>query len=407
MRQVCIIAALLLSAAAQAQSGHQLWSMKLTGEGGIQTFERGGRAIWLRQQGVVFVSPERLVIYQVNRRQEVAPLAKRGPSGGSGNYILLARVLDARSGREIQRFRLVTSAESSSILPTHDGKFIVRAGKMLALYSENFEVLKARELPEGQAPVDYWQVAVTPSGRQIVVAHQQLRVNPESPLDASRTWSQADLEYLDADTFASLRKLHVTHHVPVWAPHEKFLLMTTPGKLPGDSGVTFGTMSFDGHWSSLQQPWMDKKSHCIYNFDLLDHGLMAARGCNDLTVFAPFAEKILSLEAGNMRRFSSVAAADHSLAVEVSEFVVPVARLPGMEPTRIEVYDLITGEKTISVSVEAKTLKYAVSNDGLLAVVDRDTLAVYEQIRTTESQGHVEEKQKKVGLSPTSGQGFP
>jgi hypothetical protein len=94
-------------------------------------------------------------------------------------------------------------------------------------------------------------------------------------------------------------------------------------------------------------------------------------------VFAPFAEKILSLEAGNMRRFSSVAAADHSLAVEVSEFVVPVARLPGMEPTRIDVYDLNTGEKRMSVKVEARNVNYAVSKDGLLAIVDGDGLAVY------------------------------
>ena len=380
MQRACIavVAAFLLLGSARAQTAHQLWSMKLTGEGGIQTFDRGGRAIWLRQQGVAFLSPERLVIYQVNRRLEVAPLAKRGPSGGSGNYILLARVLDPRTGREIKRFRLVTSAESSSILPTHDGKFVIRAGKLLALYSADFEMLAAREMHEGQAPVDYWQVAVTPSGRQVVAAHQQLRVDPGSPLDTSKTKSQTDLEFLDADTFAIVRKMHLPHHIPAWAPHEQFLLITTPGKMLFDSGAAVGVMDFEGHWKRLQHPWMDKKSQCIYNFDLLEHDLMAARGCNDLTVFEPSGEKILSLTAGNMRRFTSVAGADHSLAVEISEFDVPTARLPGMEPAQIDVYDLITREKTMSVKVEAASVNYAVSKDGLLAVVDGDTLAVYE-----------------------------
>ncbi|HWX56047.1 MAG TPA: hypothetical protein VN176_15770 [Verrucomicrobiae bacterium] len=74
---------------------HELWNLKLTGEGDIQSFERSGNALWATQQGVVFLTPERVLVYQVNETARPAPLGKRRPSGGGGNFLLTARILDA------------------------------------------------------------------------------------------------------------------------------------------------------------------------------------------------------------------------------------------------------------------------------------------------------------------------
>ena len=374
---VAVMAGWLFAGAAWAQPAHELWSLKLTGEGGIQSFARGGPLIWIQQQGVVFLSPERLLIYQVNRLAEPAPLAKRGASGGAGNFHLIARIMDAHTGREINRMGFVTSADYSAVLPTHDGRFIVRAGKIMGLYSADLTLLAARNLPPGQSPVDYWQVQVTPSGRQVVAAHQQLSVDPEYPLDASREKSQADLEFMDADTFAPIRKMHLPHYAPVWAPHEQFLLTTTPGKPLAETGTALGKMDFEGHWKRLQPPWMDKRSRCVYNFDLLQHDLMVARGCNELTVFQQSGEKMMEISAGSRHSFESVARSDHILAVEIEELVAPAGSPAGIEPGHIDVYDLNSREQVMSVKLETKAVYYAVSKDGLLAVVDGGELKVY------------------------------
>lgn len=382
MRSLLIaLTAVVLNLPVYAQAGRELWNLKLTGERGIQSFDRDGRGLWIKQQGVVFLSPERVLIYQVNRLKEPAPLSKRAASGGAGNFHLVARVLDARTGAEIKRLSFITTPEFSSILPTHDGKFIVRAGKVIGLYSATFELLASKDMPPGKESVDYWQVETTPSGRQVVAAHQQLRIDRDAPLDGSRSHAEADLEFLDADTFASLRKMHLAVYMPVWKPHEQFLLLTTPGKMLIDSGIWFGKMDFENHWKRLDFKWMDHKSHCVYNIDLLEDDLMTARGCTDLVVFPPSGEPLLSLTANAMRGFVSVAGAGHYLAIESEEYAAPVNRSPGTESSHIEVYDLTSRKKMMSAKLETKAVFYAVSKDGLLAVVDGDRLAVYAPAR--------------------------
>jgi hypothetical protein len=116
------------------------------------------------QEGVAFISPERLVIYQVNQIAKLVPLAKRDDSGGSGNYFLVVRVLDAHSGQRIKEMQFPTSVGYSSILPTHDGKFLVRARQCAGTFSPDFEVLASRELPTGNAAaLDYSEVKVLPA----------------------------------------------------------------------------------------------------------------------------------------------------------------------------------------------------------------------------------------------------
>ena len=165
--------ALLFVQSGSARSAHELWKFKLTGEDGIQRFDRPRDLMWLAQQGIVFLSPERLLIYQVNRRREPAPLTARTASGGGGNFVLVARVFDVKTGVEIKRLQFVTSADFSSIAPTHDGKFIVRAGGLMALYYADFHPLVVRKLLQGtDAMLDYWQISVTPSGKQVALVHQ-------------------------------------------------------------------------------------------------------------------------------------------------------------------------------------------------------------------------------------------
>jgi hypothetical protein len=75
--------------------------------------------------------------------------------------------------------------------------------------------------------------------------------------------------------------------------------------------------------------------------------------------------------------FASVAGADHYLAVETDKAVASLYAPPYMQPAQIQVYDLNSGERTLSVKLRSSAVRYAVSTQGVLAVVDGDRLSVY------------------------------
>src|SRR6266852_8246979 len=101
------------------------WQINLKEKYGFESFDRALPSTWACQQDVVFISPERVVVYQVSRSREMAKLSIRDASGGGGNFTLTATILDARDGREIKQLRFPTNPELSKIVPTRDGKFIV------------------------------------------------------------------------------------------------------------------------------------------------------------------------------------------------------------------------------------------------------------------------------------------
>lgn len=72
--------------------------------------------------------------------------------------------------------------------------------------------------------------------------------------------------------------------------------------------------------------------------------------------------------------FGPVVGADHYFAVEF----LKLQGLQHLRPTRIQVYDLKSGELTIPVRLENDSVSYALSPEGLLAVVDGDVLKLYQ-----------------------------
>jgi hypothetical protein len=369
----------LLTLARATSLAQELWKMNPTGENGIESFNRAGTGIWVSQQGLIFISSDRLVIYQVNRNAKHTGLAQRDASGGSGNFLLLARVLDARTGREISRMQFQTASDYSSILPTQKGKFIVRTGSLLSLFSPDFKPLLSRELPLTKAaPLDYWEVGVTPSGRQVALVHQEVFENPESEQDSTETAESKNataVEMLDADTLRTIRTVNLPYYLPVWSVQERFLLTTTPHKPATDS--RFGAVDFEGHWNPLRPIWENREHNCSYKIALLDHDLMAAYGCAGLTVFSQSGGKLFALPPHSWQRFTSVAASDHYLAVEKDEYVEPVDRPPSWQPSGIQVYDLQSGKSIVSAKVKKRAIRYALSAEGLLAVLDGDVLKLY------------------------------
>src|SRR5579871_6312929 len=124
-----------------AQSTEPAWKINLTEKYGFQAFDRTINFRWTLHQGVVFLSPERILVYQVNRSRAPVKLSGRDASGGSGNFILQIKVLSAKDGSQIKSIDLPTNADFSKIMATRDGKFIIRTGDVLYLYSADFAKL--------------------------------------------------------------------------------------------------------------------------------------------------------------------------------------------------------------------------------------------------------------------------
>src|SRR6202012_1498996 len=114
-----------------AQAPEPAWKINITEKYGFQAFDRTINFRWTLHQGVAFISPDRVLIYQVNRSRGPAKLSARDASGGSGNFVLQIKVLSTKDGSEIKSLELPTNAEFSKVLATRDGKFIARTGDVL------------------------------------------------------------------------------------------------------------------------------------------------------------------------------------------------------------------------------------------------------------------------------------
>src|SRR5471030_2642568 len=155
------------------ESAHPKWKVDLRERYEFQAFDRTINFRWTLHQGLLFISPERILVYQVNRSRGPAKLAARDASGGSGNFVLEIRVLNAQDGSDVKSLRLPTNAEFSKVIATRNGRFIVRTGDILYLYSADFERLASRALPlKRQVAEDGWQIGVSPSGEEVVLVHQ-------------------------------------------------------------------------------------------------------------------------------------------------------------------------------------------------------------------------------------------
>ncbi len=153
---------------------------------------------------MVFLSPDKVLVYQVNRLREQRKLAPRSKTGGAGNFALQIRVIDARDGRDLKQLDLTTDAEQSSVVPVNDGRFVIRTGDQMFLYSPDFQRLAQKDLPlKRAASTETWTIAVSPSGAEMALVHDQIFYEPQLLMDGTvmnEGKAQTDVEILDPAT---------------------------------------------------------------------------------------------------------------------------------------------------------------------------------------------------------------
>ena len=364
-----------------AQTPIPAWKINISEKFGFQAFDRTINFRWTLHQGVLFISPERVLVYQVNRSRGATRLASRDASGGSGNFILQVKVLNAKDGSEVKSFDLPTNADFSKIIPTHDGKFILRTGDVLYLYSANFERLAERSLPLiRQVQEEAWQIGVSPSGRKLALIHQQIfRRNPVSPTSAI-VKASSDIEILDADTLKLIEGFTVPSYWDYWNESDELLLASTP-QPSGSAAGLFGEFTVDGAWSPLFPSWYSPKQACSYQLVALAHNLFAAFGCGHFSVFPRFGPDVFLMKNKSDDFVSTLMQAKEYYAVEIDHRTifrtdnnVPVAR---SQPQHVDLYDLKGTTALMSIPVHNSSIYFAVSEQGSMIVGDGTSLAYF------------------------------
>ncbi len=150
---------------------------------------------WLYEKGVVFTDRELVAAYFVIR--QAPALSVPGHPQASDSFQLRGVFLDAATGdlRHKQDWPTMPYLPSE-LLPTHDGKFVIRAGHSLTLYSPTFDLMKERSLPWSKIPErPYPTLWVSPTGRTLFLSDDRfpklnwVRLDSDS-LDVLDEWNE-------------------------------------------------------------------------------------------------------------------------------------------------------------------------------------------------------------------------
>lgn len=378
---VAVLFALCWPGYSSAQSAEPKWRVNLRERYEFQAFDRTINFRWTLHQDVLFISPDRVLVYQVNRTRGPARLGPRDASGGSGNFTLAIRILNAQDGSEIKSMDLPTSAEFSKVIATRDGKFIVRTGDILYLYSANFEKLASRPLPlKREVQEEGWQIGVSPSGDEVALVHQQIFKRNALSANSRIERAKADVEVLSADNLETIKSFSLPWFLSAWSAADHALLSSSPTSWA--PAATFGLLDFTGHWSPLMPDWSSPEHPCAYQATALEHQLFAAFGCGNLSVFPRTGEKLFSLKTGTKEFVGSVLGGGDYLAVQWERRFVrhdTAANIPiaVAQPVRLELYGLRSSHPLLSVGLHHDNIYYAVSENGALAVVDGTSLELF------------------------------
>jgi hypothetical protein len=337
----------------------------------------------MNQQGVLFLTPEKLLVYQVNRTQEPAKLGPRGAGGGAGNFVLNIKVLSAQDGRALKSLDIPTSGGPSKVLATREGGFVVRAGTTLYLYSADFQKVAWRDLPlEKTAQIEGWQVRVSPSGEKAVLLHEQVFTTPELLADNTVIHdgkAKVDVQVLNASTLQPETSFTLSHTLAFWALSDNLLITSNPAHSYGDGQV--GTLDFNGNWSPMRTDVPVQSNACRLGLNAVDQQRVVLFGCDAFTVFSSDGRRLFS--HNDLRLvFVSALGMGQYLAVQCDRYRLEVSgpsggSLMGTQPDRIEVYDLEGRTRRMSVPIHGDGAYYAVSSQGDLVVVDGPTLRVF------------------------------
>lgn len=295
------------------------------------------------QQGVEFISPEVLAVYQVSEVEEPQALGQKDPSGGSGRYLLHVSILDVTQKTELKSLQFVTSGWlPSRVFPTHDRRFLIRTGQIIRSFSASFDQVAIAHLPYSQNTTQEWyQLSLSGSGKLLYVKH--------SKSDSSK--SESGTAVLDADSLRPSNR-EPQNNVP-------------SGE--GSHGFTF----------------VAKDRSCPHGVTKITPEIFVGYGCKELKLFSQDGQVLWDIPVDE--QVASVRASGTLLAALIKgRYVNLLHPDTGPEPLRIDLLDINTKSEKCSISVRTELVSgnwppilYTVSSSGGVAVIQGNMLSVY------------------------------
>lgn len=376
MTRFVLLLAVCCPMLAQDSRPEPQWTVNLHESHGFQSFERAQSATWLKQQGLVFITPDRLAVYQVNQRLSPLPLAQRDAHGGAGNFFLDLKILDAHDGQIVKSMRFPTSGAFSQVLAARNGNVLVRTGDILSLITPDSKIIAARPLPlERKAPFESWHVDVPPSHAEITLVHQQLFAHPVVLGDgtvASTGKSEGEVEILDPDTLKALRQFKVSSYLAHWSAGDHFLVGNHASQ--AYHAEEYGILDFDGQWTNLKAKFPHNLP-CSPVMDALDQDLIAAYSCNGVVVLSKSGDQVFSTKVKSDQVPVSVVSAGNYLAVEL--VAQPGFHNTSIRPLRLDFFNVKSGIGLISIPLTKTVIYCDISREGFAAVLEGEMLKMY------------------------------
>lgn len=354
-----------------------LWTVDLASKYNFGAFSgtKHPTPVWNAQRGVVFTLPDVLVVYHVEQAQIGPGLEQRQADEGGGRFLLRAIFVDARNGNQLRELHWTTTAtDTSQLYATHGGRFLVRTGSLLRLYSPDFQQIASMSLPiDSGGALNYTLVEIVPPGRFFFVEHHW---------DKGRNgpWGE-EKSLVDADTLKIVQN-PTAADVALWPGASSYF--PGLGTLPAASMPQYRRVWQNGNQDlQVLEKRNDEHTHpykyCAYQM-FVGVTYQTWGTCEKVELRMPDARLWWHLEFRDHVSFLRIAG--NTLALELDHWSWDPLDL-GLppKPLRIVVYNV--DQKIAECSIDLKetrkdqTFDFAVSPDGLLALRLGNELSVY------------------------------
>jgi hypothetical protein len=345
-------------------NGVPVWTIDLADSGYQSDDSTRDRYLDLQSanEGVAFSDTNTLVAYFVTKAQ-VPEFSNRKDAKLGSPFRLRAVFGDIPSRKIKSKNDWPTRTFPSWLMPTADGKLIIRTGESLQLYSSELALVKERSLEASGQRFESWQVKGSPSGRVLWLDHED---------------GPSKIEVLDATTLRTLSSWE-EEALGSWFSASDYAI----AKLPADSPQKVIIKNIGGSWRVLYHA---KDAVCASAPTFVDDEMLITGPCGSVGLISTsgqilmkdkvpkgehLEEQVASSRNGNM-------AAVSLMRTKGGAFDTSIRR----SATAVLVYDIQHRNAVLRVDVNPlpkSSYHFALSPDGAwLAVMTDSIVKVYD-----------------------------
>src|SRR5262249_35114147 len=178
--------------------------------------------------------------------------------------------------------------------------------------------------------------------------------------------AKVDVHVLNAATFAPEKSFTLEHTLAFWAPSDELLISSNPAHSYADGQV--GALDFDGNWSAMKTDVPMQSNACRLGMNAVDQERVVLYGCDAFIVLSTGGKHLFTHNDSRLV-FVTALATGRYLAVRCDRYrleaTAPSSRGSiGTRADRIEVYDLESRKRRMSIPIRGGAVQYRGSFPG-------------------------------------------